>query len=251
MPPSRKRAAGPTNAAELAIQQQLECPVCMDIGEQIFQCTDGHVVCGDCHPRCQGKCPTCRGKLPVPGIRNRALEGLLPLVPRACCFKHNGCRQIFKNDEEGKRSHEKKCAHKDHECALCDLKMPLDKLYDHWLTHPVQEALSGRIHIFPSKSHPAVTTPNPAYFCYRQRAKIVLARLKFTSYTSVQNKELRYPEITCIGPLYTQIRCETLDEYFSTSWQGWTSKAFADYGSFSVGPFVEGLQMSFTDADPV
>jgi len=43
-----------------------ECPVCFSslAGSRIFQCAQGHSLCGDCNKNPQVKnCPTCRGKL--------------------------------------------------------------------------------------------------------------------------------------------------------------------------------------------
>ena len=42
-----------------------ECPVCFErfTGEsQVFQCQQGHFVCGTCRPRVQS-CPVCRGPM--------------------------------------------------------------------------------------------------------------------------------------------------------------------------------------------
>jgi len=42
-----------------------ECPVCFERfrgQSQVFQCEQGHFICGDCRPRVQN-CPTCRGRM--------------------------------------------------------------------------------------------------------------------------------------------------------------------------------------------
>ena len=82
-PSKRKRIetidceAHSSNQAEIAILEQLTCPVCFEVGSTYYQCEQGHTICGDCYPSVQRKCPTCRVKLPAKGIRNRVLESLL------------------------------------------------------------------------------------------------------------------------------------------------------------------------------
>jgi len=58
----------------------LDCPVCLDICKppvQIFQCPEGHIMCGDCANRPELEvCPQCRMPLDGQISRNRALEEL-------------------------------------------------------------------------------------------------------------------------------------------------------------------------------
>jgi len=45
------------------VKDQLECPVCLELMYppiKIFQCGQGHALCGRCRPKCRN-CPTCRG----------------------------------------------------------------------------------------------------------------------------------------------------------------------------------------------
>merc|ERR1719500_456331 len=53
-------------ANENSIQSKIpECPVCFknfSARSQVYQCSDGHFVCGVCRPRVR-TCPTCRGRM--------------------------------------------------------------------------------------------------------------------------------------------------------------------------------------------
>lgn len=46
----------------------MECPVCLDISLPVYQCGNGHIICGSCWEALIAKiCPTCRipiGRLP-------------------------------------------------------------------------------------------------------------------------------------------------------------------------------------------
>jgi len=47
------------------VKDQLECPVCLELMYppiKIFQCAQGHALCGRCRPKCRN-CPTCRGPM--------------------------------------------------------------------------------------------------------------------------------------------------------------------------------------------
>eukprot|EP00931_Biecheleriopsis_adriatica_P094834 TRINITY_DN68455_c0_g1_i1.p1 TRINITY_DN68455_c0_g1~~TRINITY_DN68455_c0_g1_i1.p1 ORF type:complete len:299 (+),score=37.58 TRINITY_DN68455_c0_g1_i1:69-899(+) len=57
-----------------------ECPICCEymLGH-IFQCKEGHQICGECLRKTKATskvCPSCRKPYPAQAIRNRALEQL-------------------------------------------------------------------------------------------------------------------------------------------------------------------------------
>jgi len=58
----------------------LECPVCLDVCKpplQIWQCPEGHIICGSCVNRPELRvCPQCRISLTGQLSRNRALEDI-------------------------------------------------------------------------------------------------------------------------------------------------------------------------------
>jgi len=59
-----------------------ECPVCFNDylpGQEIYQCPQGHLLCGDCKNICLVSCPQCRCSIQNVSIRNRALEEMIML----------------------------------------------------------------------------------------------------------------------------------------------------------------------------
>lgn len=66
----------------------LQCPVCYEIPSgQIFQCNEGHHVCGRCKARLN-QCPVCRALFF--GTRNYAMEELIANVRKLRAFKLGG-----------------------------------------------------------------------------------------------------------------------------------------------------------------
>ncbi|KAL4709160.1 hypothetical protein ACJJTC_008088 [Scirpophaga incertulas] len=66
----------------------LQCPVCYEIPSgQIFQCNEGHHVCGRCKMRLD-MCPVCRALFF--GTRNYAMEELIANVKKLRAFKLGG-----------------------------------------------------------------------------------------------------------------------------------------------------------------
>ena len=77
---SDRRREGREGALEAALKEELECPVCRcGVRGQVFQCHQGHVMCGPCRSRLSS-CPVCRAPLTRQPIRNRALERLARLI---------------------------------------------------------------------------------------------------------------------------------------------------------------------------
>lgn len=65
----------------------LQCPVCYEIPTgQIFQCNEGHHVCGRCKMRLD-VCPVCRALFF--GTRNYAMEELIANVTKLRAFVSN------------------------------------------------------------------------------------------------------------------------------------------------------------------
>ena len=64
-----------------AKESDLECPVCFEVpsmGEPIYQCREGHLVCSQCEPKLSKRkvndCPKCRIKYDNPLPRSRLAE---------------------------------------------------------------------------------------------------------------------------------------------------------------------------------
>lgn len=82
---------------ETFVPDDVRCPICFEVyQEQIFQCQNGHALCGAC-----GKslivCPECRVPYGTLGkIRNRAMEGLLKnnLTVDCICGKKLEVKQV-------------------------------------------------------------------------------------------------------------------------------------------------------------
>lgn len=77
------------NGASLPdLDDLLQCPVCYEIPSgQIFQCNEGHHVCGRCKARLD-LCPVCRSLFF--GTRNYAMEELIANIKKLQAFKLGG-----------------------------------------------------------------------------------------------------------------------------------------------------------------
>lgn len=199
-----KRVRNEPNPAQLAIIEQLTCPICFEISGKYFQCCEGHTICGNCYPSMNKKCPTCRVTLPAQGIRNRVLEALLDQVEVPCCWKSRGCTLTFQNQRDKKAKHEKNCSFRDRECPICDATIcgGLAALPGHYVSSHAAVTLpaSGKLTIDSS-------TLNTAYFVCGSGEKALLIRLEFTSFTTVADITRRYPTVTCVHPEYAVFRC--------------------------------------------
>ena len=87
--PQSERANEPMTEMEKLFQ----CTVCLSLPIcNIYQCSEGHLICKDCHARISGisvRCPTCKTIIPTPPSRCRAAEQVITYK-----IKHN----IFHND---------------------------------------------------------------------------------------------------------------------------------------------------------
>ena len=86
--------------AEEVITNIAECPVCLDsmIDKDLFQCTEGHLVCGSCYGRliAPKKCAKCRGKMMT--SRCTAMELFMKQIPLYEC-PHIDCHRKFTSME--------------------------------------------------------------------------------------------------------------------------------------------------------
>jgi hypothetical protein len=84
----------------VALSLQLMCCVCFEMpSEEVYQCSNSHLLCKDCHKRVmdesRGVCPTCRQKLSKSAKTQHGEEWLgRPCGPhRPCCvWSHLVCR---------------------------------------------------------------------------------------------------------------------------------------------------------------
>ena len=69
------------------LKSLLECPVC--IGEQVFQCKNGHLLCTECLSKIK-ICPQCRDPMNQ-AARNLLAEQLVEETLPNCPFPEQGC----------------------------------------------------------------------------------------------------------------------------------------------------------------
>ena len=113
--------------------EQIKCTVCFDAHSQIYQCSNGHIMCKDCISR-QGspgliKCAVCRS---VTGwSRNRAVEKMFELLKiQVACGIAECCTCTKLQDIS---EHRKTCAFRTYECPIHDScpEMCLSDLIEH------------------------------------------------------------------------------------------------------------------------
>jgi E3 ubiquitin-protein ligase SIAH1 len=113
------------------IMQELECVVCMTAMHQgIYQCMNGHVVCGECKPRLRGTCATCR--VPLGDTRNRAMERIAACIEMPCRFSDSGCTASLTGAL--REQHECGCSFRPFACPLsasCPFEGSLEDLSAH------------------------------------------------------------------------------------------------------------------------
>eukprot|EP00937_MAST-01D_sp_MAST-1D-sp2_P006055 g6055.t1 len=103
------------------IKAKAKCPVCLKIQVPIYQCPEGHIVCGQCKDQLSPmRCPTCRVDMTNRCGRNRIIEELaeaLKSVP--CRWAHNGCTELFHEAQEDViEEHALECCHREAPCPL-------------------------------------------------------------------------------------------------------------------------------------
>eukprot|EP00937_MAST-01D_sp_MAST-1D-sp2_P004695 g4695.t1 len=119
-----------------ALSEQATCAVCKEVNLPIFQCHEGHVVCGSCkkHLARPLKCPTCRSSMPESN-RNRALEAMaerLKTVP--CQWAKHGCDEMFfKHRTDDADKHARVCKHRAVVCPIdgCGEEVALSAFEQH------------------------------------------------------------------------------------------------------------------------
>lgn len=79
------------------IPDEVKCPICYEIySNKIWQCVNGHCICGSCRFKVTGGCSECREPLKVL-VRNRALESLLATSLKVDCPNAVfGCQERLK-----------------------------------------------------------------------------------------------------------------------------------------------------------
>ena len=104
------------------VLQELECVVCMShMPAHIYQCMNGHVVCGECMPKLRNTCATCR--ISMGTTRNRALERIAACVSLPCRYSDEGCKENLAG--AAREAHEKTCPCRPYGCPLsacCDFE---------------------------------------------------------------------------------------------------------------------------------
>eukprot|EP01083_Nonionella_stella_P018685 51970_1 len=86
----------------------LECPICEDaMYAPIFQCNEGHTICGKCIVNINDpkSCPQCR--LPLGETRSRVAEDIIQKIPYPCKNSVRGCSHVLLGPE--RTDHETTC----------------------------------------------------------------------------------------------------------------------------------------------
>ena len=127
------------------------CPICFDLlREEIFQCTEGHVICGSCkgslpsaRGRPQGACPECRK--PMGDIRNRGMEGILARSRMPCRFHERGCPMV---GVKGERSEHEPACEFDPEKRPCPLASCSHRCKPEDMWEHLSDAHGKSVHVF-------------------------------------------------------------------------------------------------------
>ena len=73
----QKITINPVSSVLKNLEKVYQCPVCLSLPVcNIYQCTEGHLVCKDCHDKMPTpiSCPTCKSQMPSVPMRCRTAE---------------------------------------------------------------------------------------------------------------------------------------------------------------------------------
>lgn len=136
--PSRKRP--PVGSSDAPAKKQrwevpdtaFDCPICCEaMTGQIFQCKEGHPICGDCLKKTKAStklCPSCRSRFPCHDMRNRALEQLAENCLFECRWR---CGASLRPPSMAK--HLSSCVRRAVKCPVptCGHLVPLQEMLQH------------------------------------------------------------------------------------------------------------------------
>ncbi|CAA7030311.1 unnamed protein product [Microthlaspi erraticum] len=138
-PQKRNRTRSGTVEGRVDLDR-LDCPICYQpFTVPIFQCDNGHVVCGVCRPNLNlDKCPFCA--LPIGNNRCRAMESILESVTVPCRNAHLGCTKYVPYGRE-ESNHEKEhckfsqCSCPEAELEHCKHTGVYNEIYFHYMVY--------------------------------------------------------------------------------------------------------------------
>lgn len=114
------------------IVEQLKCNVCFDVHSQIYQCSNGHIMCKEClnrHGNSIVKCAVCRSSFAW--SRNRIVENMCEIlnIQVPCGLEECPSQSCLKNISE----HRRQCVFRKYECPIHDTcqDMTIHELIDH------------------------------------------------------------------------------------------------------------------------
>jgi len=124
-----KRKRESSDAGHDSFLEELKCPVCLDfMREKIFQCSQGHLVCGDCKKLLTTNiCPTCRGDMG--SNRCRVAEKARETLKFPCQWQEDGCSvSLVCRDLH---YHEQTCAFRPVQCDICGESVSISSFERH------------------------------------------------------------------------------------------------------------------------
>ena len=114
--------------------KRLKCPICLETRRdcKMFQCHNGHLICGHCCTEHIKLCPTCRDEMPTKRIRNIVAERNIQRLPLTC--QNNGCNFKVKGKEMATyEEHKMSCLFKSIACCYdsCGQQIPIGNYLQH------------------------------------------------------------------------------------------------------------------------